>query len=240
VLSTAWLANSVRTQGVADSLLQSSQRVRVIDRPASLEFLPAEPNGDAALIFICGSGISSHAYAPLLRPVAEEGYPVFVIKLPFRFAPLAAHKDEAVARAVSVIADHPDLTHWVISGHSLGGALAARVALAEEGPMAALVLIGTTHPRDQDLSTLDVPVTKVFATNDRIAPVDRIMANKALLPEHTEWIAIAGGNHSQFGHYGRQFLDGAATISREAQQSRTRAALVDALRAAAEPALRGE
>jgi pimeloyl-ACP methyl ester carboxylesterase len=158
---------------------------------------------------------------------------VFVIKLPYRFAPLAAHKHEAVARAVSVIDEHPEIAHWVISGHSLGGALAARVALAEDDAMAALVLIGTTHPREDDLSALEVPVTKVFATNDRIAPVDRIMANKARLPEDTVWVEIAGGNHSQFGHYGHQFLDGTATISREQQQSRTRAVLVGALRAAA-------
>jgi pimeloyl-ACP methyl ester carboxylesterase len=229
VLSTLWLANSVRTQGVADGLLQNSQGVSVLDRPIALEFLPARPHGKPALIFICGSGISAHAYAPLLRPVAEAGYPVFVVKLPYRFAPLASHKDEVLVRASSLIAAHPEIAHWVISGHSLGGALAARVAQADRGVMAALVLIGTTHPKLDDFSKLDVPVTKVYATNDGIAPADRVMANKGLLPEHTEWVEIEGGNHSQFGHYGHQLFDGKATISRELQQALTRAALLKAL-----------
>lgn len=235
VVSTAWLANSVRTQGVADNLLQSGQGVSVLDGSASLEFKPVKPVAKTALIFICGSGISAHAYAPLLRPIAEAGYPVFVIKLPWRFAPLGSHKDDVVARASSLIANHSDDTgHWVIAGHSLGGALAARVAQGVGASMAALVLIGTTHPKADDLSTLGAAVTKIYATHDGIAPVDRVLANKPLLPAHTDWVEIEGGNHSQFGHYGHQLFDGTASISREAQQAATRAAILEALAAVQE------
>ncbi|HEX6096268.1 MAG TPA: alpha/beta hydrolase [Thermoanaerobaculia bacterium] len=45
------------------------------------------------------------------------------------------------------------------------------------------------------------------------------------------WVEIRGGNHSQFGHYGHQLLDGHATIARDAQQAITRAAIFDALAA---------
>jgi pimeloyl-ACP methyl ester carboxylesterase len=234
ILSTLWLANSVRTQGVPDGLLQNSQGVSVLNRPKILEFLPAIPHGTPALIFICGSGISAHGYAPLLRPIAEAGYPVFIVKLPYRFAPLPSHKDEVMVRARSLMAAHPEIAHWVISGHSLGGALAARVVQADRGLMAALVLIGTAHPKSDDLSTLNLPVTKVYATNDGIAPVDRVLAGKGLLPAHSEWVVIEGGNHSQFGHYGHQLFDGKATISREAQQAVTRAVLLKALAGAAD------
>ena len=70
VFSLSWLANSVRTQGVADALLRNSGDVTVSDGPTGLTFLPAKRDGGAALIFICGAGIHPHAYAPLLRPVA--------------------------------------------------------------------------------------------------------------------------------------------------------------------------
>jgi hypothetical protein len=40
-------------------------------------------NTRAALIFICGSGISANAYAPLVRRIADAGYAVFVVKLPY-------------------------------------------------------------------------------------------------------------------------------------------------------------
>jgi pimeloyl-ACP methyl ester carboxylesterase len=230
VVAHVWLINSVRTQGVSEELLQSTQRVGVIEEPTGLEFRPAHANGRSALIFICGSGVHAHAYAPLLRPVADEGYRVFIVKLPYRFAPLAAHKDEVVARTLQLMASHREVSRWVVAGHSLGGALAARVAQSTRGRDVSFVLIGTTHPRDHDLSKLDAPITKVYATNDGVAPVDGVMANRKLLPDTTAWVEIKGGNHSQFGHYGHQLFDGRATITRAAQQAVTRQVMLDELR----------
>jgi len=219
----------VRTQGVDGHLLRSSDEVTVLDRPTSLQFLPKSSNRQAALVFFCGSGIAAQAYAPLLKPISEAGFPVTVIKLPYRFAPFEAHKREAINRARQQMSQQPKGVHWVASGHSLGGALAARLTHSNEDAIAALVLIGTTHPKETDLSNLTVPVTKVYATHDGIAPIDRVMANRVLLPNHTDWVDIDGGNHSQFGHYGHQLLDGDATVNRDAQQAQTRAALLDVL-----------
>lgn len=229
VFSTLWLANSVRTQGVDGHLLRSSDKVTVLDRPTTLQFLPNSSIRQAALVFFCGSGIAAYAYAPLLKPIAEAGFPVTVIKLPYRFAPFEAHKREAINRARQQMTQQPKGVHWIVSGHSLGGALAARLAHSNEEAIAALVLVGTTHPKKTDMSNLTAPVTKIYASHDGIAPVDRVMANRALLPSHTEWAEIDGGNHSQFGHYGHQLLDGDATISRQAQQSKTRAILLEVL-----------
>ncbi len=225
----SWLANSVRTRGVDEQTLRDSPAVSVRDEATTLAFLPVSPVGKAALIFICGSGISAAAYAPMLRPVAEAGYPVFVIKLPYRFAPLEWHKQGAVDLARGVIAANPKVAHWVISGHSLGAALAARLAGSDPAALSALVLIGSTHPKEDNLSLLQIPVTKVYASNDGIAPPDRVLANRDLLPKHTEWVVIAGGNHSQFGRYGHQLFDGTATISREEQETITRSAILEAM-----------
>lgn len=229
VVSLGWLANSVRTQGVPAELLLSSPEVSLVEGPAALELRPRARSGGAALLFLCGSGIHPHAYLPLLRPLAEAGYPVIVVGLPYRFAPLPAHKHEAVERARRLMSDHAEVSRWIVAGHSLGGALAARVARAEPARDAAYVLIGTTHPRAEDLSRLAAPFTKVYASRDGIAPVERILATRHLLPEHTRWIEIEGGNHSQFGHYGRQLFDGTASLGREAQQATTREALLEAL-----------
>lgn len=228
-VSLSWLADSVRTRGVAEELLASDGEVAVVDTPTALELHPREARSGSALLFFCGSGIHPHAYAPLLRPIAEAGYPVFVIELPYRFAPLPSHKEEAVGRARRLTEAHPEIVRWVIAGHSLGGALAARLARTASGLDAAFVLIGTTHPKEADLSGLDAPFIKVYATNDGIAPVDRVLASARRLPGATRWVAIEGGNHSQFGHYGHQLFDGEATISREAQQALTREVLLDAL-----------
>ncbi len=228
-ISTSWLANSVRTQGVDADLLRSGGGVSVVDGSEVLELLPDSPRGRAGLVFLCGAGISARAYAPLLRPIAEAGYAVFVVKLPYRFAPFEPHKEEAMARARRVMATHPEVSAWVLSGHSLGAALAARLVRDDPRTAAALVLVGTTHPKQDDLSLLSIPVTKIYATNDGVAPVDRVLANRRLLPQQTAWVAIEGGNHSQFGHYGHQLFDGKATLSREAQQALTRSALLQVL-----------
>lgn len=232
-ISTLWLANSYRTRGLADDALRSSPTVSVVDGETILQFTPTSSDSKPALIFICGSGVSAHAYTPLLRPIAEAGYAVFVVKLPFRFAPLESHKQAAVDRAISVMDSHPQILHWVVSGHSLGGALACRVAQYDPKVFSAMVLLGTTHPKQDDLSSLLMRITKVYASNDGVAPMEQILSNKRLLPKDTQWVEIKGGNHSQFGHYGHQLFDGKATISRETQQTVTRSALLDALTKAA-------
>jgi pimeloyl-ACP methyl ester carboxylesterase len=224
-----WLANSVRTRGVDEETLRSGRGISVASEAAVLAFLPAATVGRTALIFICGSGVAAEAYAPLLRPVAEEGFPVFVVRLPYRFAPFESHKRAALERVRRVIAAHPEVEHWVLAGHSLGGALAARMARREPGALDALVLVATTHPKERDLSRLPIPVTKIYASNDGIAPLQRVLANRRLLPAHTKWVEVAGGNHSQFGRYGRQLFDGTATIDREAQEALTRAAIARSL-----------
>jgi pimeloyl-ACP methyl ester carboxylesterase len=229
VAAMTWLANSVRTRGVDDELLRSSNGVSVVDGATTLEFLPPTASSAAGLVFICGGGVAAPAYAPLLRPVADAGYPVFIVRLPFRFAPFASHKDEAITRAHQVIASHHAIRHWVIAGHSLGGALAARMVHASPQLVSGLMLMATTHPRDQDLSSLQLPVTKVYGTNDGVAPAATVQANARLLPPHTKWVAIDGGNHSQFGHYGHQLFDGTATISRDAQQTLVRSELLTML-----------
>ena len=68
IVSTAWLTNSVRTQGVNPALLKNSPTVSLVHAVAVLEFLPTTSQVDTALIFFCGSGIAAEAYAPLLHP----------------------------------------------------------------------------------------------------------------------------------------------------------------------------
>lgn len=229
VFSTAWLANSMRTRGVDPALLRSDATVTVLDGAATLQFAPVPRTNRTALTIICGSGVAAHAYAPLLRPIAEAGQAVFIVKLPWRFAPFESHKQEAIARTRSLVAAHPEISQWVLSGHSLGGALACRVIQSDGRAFSALVLVGTTHPKRDDLSTLTIPVMKVYGSNDGVAPPHRMFSNRGLLPKDTRWVEIKGGNHSQFGHYGHQLFDGTATISREAQQALTRSALFEAL-----------
>lgn len=229
IVSSLWLINSYRTQGVDHALLNSDTHVIVQHSGDALAFLPTSAVGSSGLLFIVGAGVAPEAYAPLLRPIAEKGYPVFVVKLPYRIAPLEQHKKAAVSRARAILGSDETVKRWVIAGHSLGGALVCRIAANSPGTVTAMVLIGTSHPKRIDLSDSRIPITKVYASNDGIATVEMINATKILLPRDSRWVEIEGGNHSQFAHYGHQLFDGSPTVSREKQQDITRAALLDAL-----------
>jgi pimeloyl-ACP methyl ester carboxylesterase len=166
----------------------------------------------------------------MARAVAEEGYPVHLIKLPFRAAPLERHQGAVFARVQGLIESSPAINRWIVGGHSRGGALAARFARDHTERIDGLLLVGTSHPRRFDLSHLKLDVTKVYATSDGLAREAEVKEYAQNLPARTHWVRIEGGNHAQFGWYGSQLGDQKATISRSEQQRKLVAAILAALR----------
>ena len=125
----------------------------------------------------------------------------------------------------ALLRDSTHASRWVVGGHSKGGVVASRI-LSEPAPrIAGMILIGTSHPRDVDLSRLAIPVTKIAGTRDGLASREEVEGNSNKLPPTTNWVWIDGGNHSQFGWYGFQPGDGRATIN----ASQQRAAMIDAV-----------
>lgn len=223
------MLNTFRTRDVAGALLSSDSTVQVDSSRELLVFRPLVATGKAGLVFIVGAGVGAEAYAPLLRPIAEQGYPVHVVRLPYRVAPLESHKLTAIRRARSVIEYDPAVPGWVVAGHSLGGALASRLAVNAPEGVKAIVLIGTSHPKRDDLAGSSISFIKVVGTKDGVATPEMVETNRHLLPAATSWVIVEGGNHSQFGHYGHQLFDGTPAIERERQQELTRTALLEAL-----------
>jgi pimeloyl-ACP methyl ester carboxylesterase len=216
------------------AVLKSGDRVKVEETDAYWHLAPAKDPGPRALLFVPGGGVEATAYAPLLRTVAEKGTRVFLVKLPGKPESPEKQKRLAVEQGQEIIKSQADVKGWVVGGHSLGGATAALFVHEQPQQFRGLILIATTHPRDFDLSGYAGDVTKVYGTQDNVAKFAQSEANKKLLPAETHWVRIEGGNHAQFGNYGRQFGDGKATISREEQQNATVAALVEAMERVAE------
>jgi pimeloyl-ACP methyl ester carboxylesterase len=225
--------DTFRSRGGPEAL-QTRGGVTVTIGDEALVFEPAaqRPSG---LLFLPGCPVDPAAYASLVRRIAERGYPARIVKVPFPCAAWPSLEAELDRRIRRLAAASP-ATRWVLAGHSRGGAHAARIASGRPAEIAAYVLIGTSHPRDHDLSGLPVDITKIVASNDGVA--GRAQLQKARLPASTHWVRIEGGNHAQFGDYGYQPFDGRATISREAQQSATVVALLEVLsrHSAASPA----
>lgn len=231
ILFNGWMLFSSRAQGFdKKKILSSDGRVRVEERSGEIVFEPVAGRAPAGLIFFPGAMVDPKAYAPLMRKVAEGGYEAVIVELPLRQAPLESQEVEVVERARLLMERDGSSRRWVISGHSRGGVIACRVAATHPSLPAAMVLMGTSHPVERDLSGLRFPVTKIYATNDGLATVEKVDANRGMLPAATRWVKIEGGNHAQFGWYGRQFRDNPATISREEQQARTVETLLGVLR----------
>lgn len=107
---------------------------------------------------------------------------------------------------------------YVLAGHSKGGMMATQFVYENPTLIDKLILLGTTHPRDFDLSKSSIPIMKIYGSDDGVAKAKSIESNKPKLPTTTKYVLIKGGNHSQFGYYGSQLGDNEASISREEQQ----------------------
>ena len=163
------------------------------------------------------------SYSPAAQAVAGEGYLVVIAPMPLNLAVFAADA------AGDVIAAYPDVSPWAIGGHSLGGAMAARFTYSHPGEVQGLVLWAAYPDGSNDLSDRDLAVTSIYGTLDGLATMEKIDASRPLLPPTTEWVAIEGGNHGQFGWYGPQSGDNPASISREEQQRQVVAATLELL-----------
>lgn len=181
------------------------------------------------LVFLSGALVDPVAYAPLLHRLAAHGYPAYLLALPWRGAFGMADGEEFLDQVRTLMDTIPGA--WVVAGHSRGAKIAALLSRQPPPRQAALVLVGTTHPRDFSLAGSRLAVTKLYGTADGVAPAKTVLANAALLPSSTHWVAIEGGNHHQFGYYGFQPGDRWASISRAQQQEQTLRALLDALQA---------
>ncbi|MEZ4769214.1 MAG: alpha/beta hydrolase [Caldilineales bacterium] len=195
--------------------LESDANVAVVTDPW-LSFLPTQDAKSTGLIYYPGGRVDPRSYAPTARALAEAGYPVVIVPMPLNLAVFG------IDRAADVIAAYPEVEHWAIGGHSLGGTMAASFTRNNPDLIDGLLFMASYPAGGDDLSGFtDLAVTSVSGTEDGLATPADIEASRALLPANTVWVPIEGGNHAQFGYYGDQPGDGVATISREEQQRQT-------------------
>ena len=216
-----WSLVAYRATPEARAAARPDDAVEVRHGDGSWAFVPAvrDSTTRTGLVFFPGALVDPVAYAPLARAVAAAGYPAYIVELPRRGTMGGADAPEVDERLDRLLATAGAPRRWVLAGHSRGAVVAARIASERRRGLAGLVLIGTTHPRDVDLSALTQPVTKLVGTRDGLARMASVEANRAKLPATTRWIRMDGGNHSQFGWYGFQPGDRRATMPAPEQRA---------------------
>lgn len=205
-----WASDASAATDTALQALNSDAQVNVSQENGWITFSPSETSQpETGFIFYPGGKVDFHAYAPLLKMIAAKGYFVIVVPAPLN---LAFFDVNAAAR---VEAAYPEITNWFVGGHSLGGVAASSYAGSHKEIRG--VVFWASYPADDALKVNNIPAVSIFGTKDGLATSDKLDASKALLLPDTQFIAIEGGNHAQFGSYGPQAGDNEATISPEEQ-----------------------
>ena len=166
----------------------------------SLVFCPAEY--DSAVIFYPGGKVEALAYIPLMEHCAREGVLAVLMPMPFNLAVLA--KDAAA----SIPEQFPEVEHWYMAGHSLGGSMAASFAAENTAWVEGVILLAA-----YSTELLEIPVLSIYGSEDGVLNMEKYEKYRTNLPADFEEHILEGGNHAGFGFYGPQEGDGTATIS---------------------------
>jgi pimeloyl-ACP methyl ester carboxylesterase len=223
LLGMQWLTHERQLLPEVVHTLESDDLVTVTQQPW-LTFTPTEGNL-TGFIFYPGGRIAHQGYAPLMKAIASEGYLVVVPDMPLNIAVLRPNV------ADEIIAAHPEIERWVISGHSVGGAMAAQYTHTRSENIAGLAIWASYPPDKADLSGFEIPVTLIYGSRETRVTDSSVAERQHLLPEDTVYVRIEGGDHHQFGSYEINPDDHRATISPEAQHAQIIQATLELLTA---------
>ena len=180
--------------------------VSITSTDHSVVLSPASGGSGTGLVYIPGAKVDPYAYLYKLSGVVEQlGVTVVITKPTLNLAFFDTRP------LTDFTADAPDVTTWLIGGHSLGGVRACQ--LADDPAVSGLVLFGSYCATD--LSETDLEVTSISAENDGLSTPQKIEDAAGNLPDDATFVEIPGANHASFGDYGRQSGDGEANITSE-------------------------
>lgn len=214
-----WQWSTYQSRDLPADTFKDSPKVSVKESSDEFVFFSKNSKSQNEIIFFQGGLADPKAYAPLCRKMAENGFTCHLIKMDWRMPQWDYKKIQTMF----------DLKHghYIIGGHSQGAKMASQFVYENPGVMKGLFLLGTSHPRDYDLSDRNIPTLKLYGELDGLASVAEVMENKNKLPKNTDLIEVKGGNHSQFGYLGKLLTDNASEIDVVEQQRFTLNKLID-------------
>jgi hypothetical protein len=195
--------------------------VEIHEQGSSITIMPSAADVKVGYVFYPGGKVEPTAYLPYLAEIAGSGYYCVLLKPPFNLAIFS------VGAAGDAIKAAPDIQKWAVGGHSLGGVAAAGYCADAKPAVKGLVLLAA-YPTS-DLTQSGMHVLSITASLDGVLNNRAWLDAQKLLPSNTEYLAIEGGNHSQFGRYGTQAGDNEATIPEAEQRGQVSAATVEFL-----------
>lgn len=206
-----WASTPLGPQPEAFDTMPSDESV-LVQSSGGLIFSPVNKNPSTGVILYPGGRVDYRSYAPLARAIAEQGYVVIIPRIVLNLAVFS------VDAADKYISNFPQIDHWIIGGHSLGGAMAASYTYQNPEIIDGLILVSAYSTEASDLSEADIPVISISGSQDGLSTPEKVKSYSNLLPPDANFVFIEGGNHAQMGNYGSQPGDGIASISQRDQQ----------------------
>lgn len=211
VFGCFWYVNDFyHSDSIVQNYLQSNTSVTVtkIEDGYYLDGIGEED----AFVFYPGAKVEYTAYLPILYQLAEQGVDCFLIEMPCNLAILGKDKAEKIRNGY-------EYNHWYLSGHSLGGAMAASYVSEHLEKWDGIVLLAA-YPT-KSLKADSFSVVSIYGSEDGVLDKDKLKKGQDYMPSDYTELCIEGGNHAWFGNYGEQKGDGKATISNQEQQQQT-------------------
>ena len=216
-----WNWWTFQSRGLPEGTFRDGENVKVIESDDKITFQSLRNDSVINVIFFQGGLTDPKAYGPLCRKIAEHGFTTHLIKMEWR---LPQHDYQKIEKLFDLRSGK-----YVIGGHSQGGKMAAQFVYENPSLLRGIFLLGTSHPKEIDLSGLNIPCIKLYGENDGLASVGEVMENKNKLPKNSKLVLIEGGNHSQFGYLGKLLLDNKPDITLEMQQQQAFESLISFL-----------
>lgn len=174
---------------------------------STLEIKGRETN--IGVIFYPGGKVEYKAYIPLLSSLADNGYTSLLLKMPFNLAVFDVNAADGYKE------DYPNITHWYLMGHSLGGVVVSQYLANHINEYDGIIFLGS-YP-DKDLSTSSSKMLSIYGENDEVLNKDKYNDSRSKWPSNNKEYVISGGCHAYFGMYGAQKGDGVPSITNEEQ-----------------------
>ena len=218
----AWAQDTMGPGEQALVALEAQGDVTVTVTEDAVIFQPVDIQPDTGLVFYPGARVDYRSYARPLRQVASRGFLVISVRAPLNlmvFAPNAAEK---------YFSQYPNIQHWAVGGHSLGGAVAAQYAGNHTDKVEGLVMWAAYPASYNNLSESGLQALSAYGKLD-MAGTEPFERSRERMPPDTFWLVIDNGNHSQFGDYGLQPGDTEMAMKDFHQQALTVAATAEFL-----------
>ncbi len=166
-------------------------------------------NAKTGVIFYPGGKVEAESYAPLMHSLAEKGVFTVLVTMPGNLAVLDMNAAEGIKE------QYPEIESWYMSGHSLGGSMAASYISENTEEFDGIILLASYSTAD--LSNSGLEVLSIYGSNDGVLNMEKYEEYKPNLPEDFNEFIIDGGCHAYFGAYGEQEGDKKSTITRDEQ-----------------------